>query len=206
MARVTLEQAYPGIEIRPNSRNWWAWLKGTPAECIHMDHALAWMATLVPDVLYLRGKAATRRQPRRPEISLCRPCLFSVVEGELASYSGRIVAFEPDPDLVSQYFFAGTGDFEAVGLQKEVRESIEQRLAQPGQTCQECSRPASWLWFSRDQVETLDDVAAISAAPGDSFCSAHGAEKFCRSLANIPEANLFYMNLPYGDTGAYVWI
>ena len=171
-----------------------------------MDHALDWMATLVPDVLYLRGKAVTRRQPKRPEISLCRPCLFSVVEGELAAYQGHIVAFEPDPDLFSQYFFAGAGDFEAVGLQKDLSEAIEERLAKERKPCEECSRPATWLWFSRDQVASLDDVPAIAAAPGDHFCSQHGAEKFCRALANIPEANVFYMNLPYGDSGAYVWI
>ncbi len=206
MGRVTHEQAYPGIEIRPNSRNWWAWLKGTPAECVHLDHAQDWMATLVPDVLYLRGKAATRRQPKRPEISLCRQCLLGVVEAELAAFHGRLVAFEPDPDSFSQYFFVGAGDFEAAGLQKQVSDAIEQRLGQERGPCEECSRPAKWLWFSREQVESLDNVDAIAAAPGDQLCSIHGAEKFCRALMNIPQANVFYMNLPYGDSGAYVWI
>ena len=26
------------------------------------------------------------------------------------------------------------------------------------------------------------------------------------ALGKIPEANLFYINAPYGDSGAYVWI
>jgi hypothetical protein len=206
LARVTYEQAYPGLAFRPASRNWWAWLKGTPAECVHLDPAQDWMATLVPDVLYLRGKAATRRQPKRPEVSLCRSCLIDVLMEELSTYSGRVVAFEPDPDTFSQYFFVGAPDFEAAGLEREVGAAIERRLTSPAGTCEECSRPAAWLWLSRQQVASLDDVSAIGAAPGDRLCTAHGAARFCRALTAISEANVFYINVPYGDSGAYVWI
>ena len=34
MANISYDQAYPHIQFLPRSRNWWSWLKGTPAECI----------------------------------------------------------------------------------------------------------------------------------------------------------------------------
>ena len=62
MAQVPYETAYPRVEILPSSRNWWAKLKGTAAECIHTRDECAWIAALLPDTLYLRGKRAP--QPR----------------------------------------------------------------------------------------------------------------------------------------------
>jgi hypothetical protein len=206
MTRNLLEESYPGIEFRSSSRNWWAWLKGVPPECVHLDHEQTWMTTLIPDTLYLRGKAAKRRQPARPEVSLCRECLVGVIGGELASYSGGVVAFEPDEGNCSQYFFVGAPDFAAAGLAPDVATAIEKRLQDNVTGCEECSRAATWLWLSRRQVASLDDVAAIGVAPGERLCAIHGATKFCDALAAIREANVFYMNLPYGDAGAYVWI
>jgi hypothetical protein len=206
MSRVSHEEAYPGLIFRPSSRNWWAWLKGVPAECIHLDTEHPWMATLVPDTLYLRGKATSRREPLRPEVSLCRECLLGVIENELESYRGRVVAFEPDAETFTQYFFVGVPDFAAAGLAPEVAAAIEQRLDEKGASCAECPRTATWLWLSREQVASLDDTALIRAAPGDHFCSKHGVQKFCAALEGIAEANVFYMNVPYGDAGAYVWI
>src|ERR1700675_1443383 len=75
LARISHEAAYPEVEFLPSSRNWWAWLKGTPAECIHLNGETSWMATLLPDTLYLQGKRTARREPVRPEVSLCRACL-----------------------------------------------------------------------------------------------------------------------------------
>ncbi len=66
MPRVTLEQAYPGIAFRPRTRNWWAWLTRVPPECVHLETEQGWMAALVPDTLYLRGKAARRSLTQRP--------------------------------------------------------------------------------------------------------------------------------------------
>ena len=206
MARITLEQAYPELAFRPSSRNWWAWLKGLPAECVHLDQEEAWMATLVPDTLYLRGKAAKRREPTRPEISLCRECMLGVIGDELDRYPGRVVAFEPDEKAFTQYFFVGVADFTAAGLAPGVAAAIAQRLESDGSRCAECSRAATWLWFSGQDVTSLDDVAAIGAAPGERLCAAHGARKLCATLEAIAEVNLFYMNLPYGDSGAFVWI
>ncbi|PYU09880.1 MAG: hypothetical protein DMG29_18635, partial [Acidobacteria bacterium] len=116
MPRVTLEQAYPGIAFRPRTRNWWAWLTRVPPECVHLETEQGWMAALVPDTLYLRGKAARRSLTQRPEVSLCRACLVGVLEAELAAYAGRVVAFEPDLDSFSQYFFVAGPDFDAAGL------------------------------------------------------------------------------------------
>ena len=54
------------------------------------------MATLIPDTLYLRGKASHRRRPARPEVSLCLSCLQQQLEKELSSFPGHVIAFEPD--------------------------------------------------------------------------------------------------------------
>jgi len=164
------------------------------------------MAALVPDTLYLRGKAARRSLTQRPEVSLCRACLVGVLEAELAAYAGRVVAFEPDLDSFSQYFFVAGPDFDAAGLLPEVAVAIEQRLRQPNEPCGECSLFATWLWLSREEVASLDEIGAIAAAPGRRLCPAHGAATLCRALKLSAEANLFYVNLPYGEAGAYVWI
>lgn len=206
MARISYEEAYPGIELSQRSRNWWAWLKGTPAECIHLDGDSRWMATLLPDTLYLRGKRALRREPVRPEVSLCRECLLSIAADELAAFPGRVMAFEPDAETFTQYFFVAAPDFEAAGLRPEVAAALANRLAQAAPDCAECARPAKWLWFSRATVGSLDEFEKIAEGAGEWFCAAHGARKLCDAFENIAEANVFYMNLPYGESGAYVWI
>jgi len=208
--RVRHEQAYPGIAFRQRSLNWWARLTRVPAECVHLEAEQPWMATLIPDTLYLRGKASRRRWPARPEVSLCRACLVEVLARELAVYPGGVVAFEPDAETFTQYFFVATPDFEEAGLDPRVATAIEQRLARGNSRdpaeCAVCSGRATWLWLSRQDVASLDDVGSISLAPGARLCSVHGAQRLCRALEAIAEANLFYVNLPYGDAGAYVWI
>jgi hypothetical protein len=206
LARISYDEAYPGIEILPRSRNWWAWLKGTPPECIHLGEECDWIATLLPDTLYLRGKRAQRRDPIRPEITLCRECLARAIGEELESFAGRVVAFEPDAELFTQYFFVAQPDFEAAGLRPEVAQAIAQR-SNPGHTvCEECGQAARWLWFSREQVGGLDEVEKIAESPGEWLCAKHGARNLLAAFERIADANIFYMNLPYGEAGAYVWI
>jgi len=204
--RVTLEQAYPGLAFRPRTRNWWARLTRVPPECVHLEIEHQWMATLVPDTLYLRGKGAPRRASPRPEVSLCRACLLGVLRAELAAYPGRVVAFEPDAESFTQYFFVAAPDFAAAGLLPEVAAAIEQRLAEPRSTCCQCSRRATWLWLAREDVANLDEAGQIAAAMGRRLCAAHGAAALCGSLEASAEANLFYVNVPYGEAGAYLWI
>ncbi len=206
MPRVTLDQAYPGIPFRPRTHNWWARLTRVPAECVHLETEHAWMATLIPDTIYLRGKAAPQCERPRPEVSLCRACLVGTLEAELAGYPGRVVAFEPDGESFSQYFFVAAPDFPAAGLQPAVAQAIERRLAELAGPCGECARPAKWLWLPRQEVASLDDVDSIAAAPGWRLCAAHGAAQLCDALAAPRQANLFYVNVPYGEAGAYVWI
>ena len=201
-----LSLAYPRVEFSRRSRNWWAWLKGMAPECVHLDRHAVWMATLLPDTLYLRGKRSLTRESARPEVSLCRECLIDTVASEFAAFSGNVVAFEPDAETFTQYFFLGIPDFERAGLKPEVSRVIELRLAQRDRTCGPCGQPGSWLWFSREEVASLDEVERIREAPGESFCAEHGSQKLCRAFEKISEANLFYMNLPYGKAGAYVWI
>lgn len=206
LSPISYDEAYPGIEILPRSRNWWAWLKGTPPECIHLGEECGWIVTLLPDTLYLKGKRAQRSEIVRPEITLCRECLESAVATELESFDGRVVGFEPDAALFTQYFFVGQPDFESAGLRPEVAQAIAGRLKQDDAVCSECGLPAKWLWLSREQVPSLDEVRQIAAAPGEWFCAKHGARNLLVAFARIADANIFYMNLPYGEAGAYVWI
>jgi hypothetical protein len=206
MARLALEQAYPGISFRRKSRSWLARLMRWPAECIHLKNGNAWMATFIPDTLYLRGKAAPRRRPARPEVSLCLDCLGELLEPELAAHLGRVVAFEPDGESFTQYFFVGQDDFAVAGLRPEVAAAIEKRVENISGACSECGGRATWLWISRREVSSLDQTERIEESPGAMYCAKHGAAKLCEALGKIDEANLFYVNAPYSDSGAYVWI
>lgn len=206
MPRLTHTEAYPGIEFRPRTINWLSRLIRMPGECAHLEGEPTWMATFLPDTLYLRGKTTALRVPSRPEASLCRECLTQVLEKELAAYSGRAVVFEPDGATVSQYFFVAAPDFDAAGLEPALIETITGRLSRMGPSCQECSRPATWLWFSREAVPHLDANEQMASAVGEYFCAQHGAEHLCRSLCSIQKVNLLYVNAPYGESGAYVWI
>lgn len=177
-----------------------------PAECVHLENGHHWMATFLPDTLYLRGKARLQRNPARPEVSVCLDCLASLLGPELAAFAGRVVAFEPDGETFTQYFFVGHEDFAAAGLRPEVAAAIEARLDRLSGICSECGEQAKWLWISRREVSTLDQTERIEQSPGAVFCAKHGAAKLCASLGEVAEANLFYVNAPYGDSGAYVWI
>jgi hypothetical protein len=202
---ATLEQAYPGISFRWRSRNWWARLTRVPPECIHLEHDFSWMATYSPDTLYLQGKLTKQRRPARPEVSLCRDCLVGELHRELARYPGQVIAFEPDAAVLSQYFFVDRQDFAAAGLRPEVAEAIAGRVEQPLDACDACGAAALWLWIPRAQVDSLDDIGSIASARGAQLCPAHGARRLCDTFATIDEANLMYVNIPYGDAGAYVW-
>jgi hypothetical protein len=206
MVRMTLEDAYPQIAFRPRSRNWWARLMRMPPECVHLEHGGDWMATFIPDTLYLCGKASERRQPARREVSLCRDCLLGELQRELSAHTGRVIAFQPDATLFTQYFYLGTADFQDAGLQPEVAQAIKRRLEQPAGECQTCQRRATWLWFSSEHVPSLDEVGRIAMSAGEEYCAKHGAEKLCAAFKEVSEANLFYVNTPYGDAGAYVWV
>ena len=206
MSQLSHESAYPGIRLLPRSRNWWAWLKGSAPECIHLEQDASWVATLLPDTLYLRGKRVLQRDPARPEIVLCRACLTETLEAELVQYPGRVVAFEPDPEIFTQYFFVAGGDFTAAGLAPDVEAAIEARLAQGFGACAQCAEGATWLWLPRNQVASLDDVEQIGSVEGEPLCSAHGAARLSDAFEDMQQANLFYVNLPYGESGAYLWI
>jgi hypothetical protein len=208
MARMAVEAAYPDILFRAKSRNWWARLTRVPAECQHLETEFAWMATYAPDTIYLRGKGRTRHEPARPEVSLCRACLLGQLEPELIEYEGRVVAFEPDAANFSQYFFVSAEEFDAAGLQPAVSAAIAARLKSRSEACEHegCARRATWLWLSRAEVASLDDFGSIGHAAGQRLCARHGAAKLSAAFVGIPEANLFYVNAPYGESGAYVWI
>jgi len=202
--RVT--EAYPTLSFRSRTLNPLAQLTRSLPECVHLDTEYLWMATFSPDILFLRGKGVPQREKPRPEISVCRACLRSVMEPGLAAHSGRVVAFEPDAANFTQYFFVERDDFGAAGLVPEVGEAIGRRLGKLSGSCEECDHPAHWIWFSRTEVQSLDDIGSISAAPGRTLCSKHGAAQLWTAFEKIGEANLFYVNLPYGEAGAYVWI
>jgi hypothetical protein len=205
-ARAKYEDAYPGLRLLPSSRNLWARLKGVPAECQHLDHETQWIASLVPDTLYLRGKGFVRREPVRPEVTMCRDCLLGVLQRELSNFEGRVMAFEPDPAAFTQYFFVGPHDFDAAGLTPELQSAIRMHLESSLGTCELCSTPATWHWFSREAAPDLADASAIWGTPGLRLCRPHGTRRLIETFEKMPEANIYYMNLPYGDSGVYLWI
>jgi len=59
---------------------------------------------------------------------------------------------------------------------------------------------------TRSAVPSLDEVGRIATAGAEEYCARHGAEKLCAAFAQVPDANLFYVNAPYGEAGAYLWI
>lgn len=206
MSRLSVTESYPGVSFRPRSLRWWARLMRWPAECVHLEHGRPWMATFIPDTLYLRGKPRLRRDPARPEVSVCLDCLSGLLEPELAAYPGRVVAFEPDGENFTQFFFVGREDFAAAGLRPEVAAAIASRLEKLQGACSDCGAPAKWLWISRREVSNLDQTERIENSSGALLCAKHGAAKLREALGHVEEANLFYVNAPYGDAGAYVWI
>jgi hypothetical protein len=203
--RIQVETTYPGIHFLPHSRGWYWRLRGFPPECEHLQGDPKWMAALQPDVLYVRGKAAKRRDPARPEASLCRDCLLHVLSNEIATHEGKVVAFEPDPANFSQYFYVGAEDNDAAGVTPELAAVIEQRLDKLPARCHRCSASAAWLWFTREEIVSLEETEKIQAATGEALCPNHAAQQMRAMLERIAEANIFYINLPYGASGAYLW-
>ncbi len=176
MARLPLDQAYPGISFRPRSRNWLARLMRWPAECVHLEAGHAWMATFIPDTLYLRGKPSPRRDPTRPEVSLCLDCLTGLLEPELAAFPGRVVAFEPDPESFTQYFFVERNDFAAAGLRPEVAGAIEKRVENINGECSDCG--------AAGQVAV--DLAARSVQPRSDRTHRNFARRACFAPGTAP--------------------
>ncbi len=163
------------------------------------------MATLLPDVVFLNGKSERRRAALRPEISVCRECLLEIVTPEMAAFEGRVVAFEPSRSF-TQYFFVAQPEFDPAGMTTEVAAAVGKRLEWSGGQCAECARQAKWLWISRAEVPSLDEPERIAEAKGEMLCAAHGAQRVREAFEKIKEARLTYVNLPYGEAGAYVWI
>jgi hypothetical protein len=206
--RAALARAYPGITFRPHTLGWLARFMRAPAECTHLETEHAWMAGLVPDAVWLKGKARAVRHPPRLETSLCRACLLAVLEPELARYEGRVIFFEPDPENLTQYFFVSAEHFDDAYLQKEVARALKLRLAdRERHHCAQprCPAAAKWLWFSAREVASLEEAALIEAAQGRRFCARHGAAQLAECFRSIAQANLEYVNLPYGESGAYLW-
>lgn len=209
MSRLTIAQAYPDLSFRWRTANWLSRLIRMPAECFHLETSASWMATFLPDNLFLQGKNVKLREPRRPEVSLCRNCFTKVFEREAALYTGRVIAFEPDPESVTQYFFVATDDLDAAGVDPALAHALVERLAPEkgsAKSCQDCQRPATWLWFSRACVPNLDAFEQIQTVAGEHFCATHGAQRVARALTSLDHVNLFYVNAPYDDEGAYLWI
>lgn len=209
MSRLSIRQAYPDLSFRWRSANWVSRLIRMPAECIHLESHSPWMATFLPDNLFLQGRNVKLRDPRRPEVSLCRECFAKVFEKEVSAYTGRVVGFEPDPESVTQYFFVAAPDFKRAGVEPALIDALGTRLAEDtpaAAPCQDCGQPATWLWFSRARVANLDASDQIRAAAPEHFCATHGAQTACSALTSVEHANFFYVNAPYGEGGAYLWI
>ncbi|MGB6875897.1 MAG: hypothetical protein WBD87_07660 [Candidatus Acidiferrales bacterium] len=209
MSRLSIQEAYPELSFRWRTANWLSRLIRMPAECEHLEGHSPWMATFLPDNLFLRGKNVKLREPRRPEVSLCRDCFAKVFEKEVSLYPGSVVAFEPDPESVTQYFFVAAPDFDAAGVEPALSQAVGARLSRDvdnSKSCQDCERSATWLWFPRGRAPNLDAAEQIREVAGEHFCATHGVHTLCSALTSIEHVNLFYVNAPYGEGGAYLWI
>jgi hypothetical protein len=166
------------------------------------------MTTYAPDTLYLRGQPRLVCEPARPEVSVCRECLLGHFRPALEEWNGKLLALEPPVEGMAQYFYLAQTDFEAAGLLSEVAGAISARLGALRGECsvEACRRPARWLWLSRLEIPALENVAALRQSPGALYCARHGAARLCDHFAGMEQANLEYLNLPYGDSGAFLWI
>ncbi len=146
------------------------------------------------------------RADPRPDVSLCRDCALEFLERELSAFRGRVIAFEPDGENVTQYFFVPRDDFQSAGLVPELSEA----LRPPHRAAQRFVR----IMF---RSRAMDVVSAKRGAKsrrfrqrlfreGRQLCAKHGAEQLCAALEKIEQCNLLYVNIPSGEAGAYVWI
>jgi hypothetical protein len=99
----------------------------------------------------------------------------------------------------------GTEDNNASGVTPELAAVIEQRLAKLPSSCHRCSASAAWLWFTRDEIVSLEETDKILAAQGEALCPNHAAQQMREMFERIAEANIFYINVPYGSAGAFLW-
>ena len=205
MARLTVDQAYPGISIRPRSRRLWARLMRWPAECIHLENGHHWMATFIPDTLYLRGKARPRREPARPEVSVCFDCLAGLLEPELAACPSRVVAFEPDGETFHAIFFPGQGGFRRCGPAFRSGRRDPDAPRRTGRRVQRLRQAGNLaVDFAAGSFQPRPDGANSKPRPGRFFAPSTEPRNCARPWDNCEEANLFYVNAPYGESGAYI--
>ena len=143
------------------------------------------------------GPAGNHTVPRVPgERGACGSGIVRGARGGVRTGSGTFHAV----------FFCGAGGFRGSGTAAGSGAGDCCAAERSATVCGECGFPAKWLWFSREQVPSLDEVEKIAAAPGEWYCAKHGARNLLAAFARIADANIFYMNLPYGEAGAYVWI
>ena len=102
-------------------------------------------------------------------LRLLRLRLAVLLEPELAASPSGVVAFEPDGENFTQYFFLGRDDFAAAGLRSEVAAAILTRLEELQGACSDCGKPATWLWISRREVSNLDQTERIAASRPERF-------------------------------------
>ncbi len=167
-------------------------------------------ATLLPDTLYLRGKRVvqSRASPARNR------SVPHLLDEYLVRRTRRISAASsspssPTPRSCHAIFFRRAKRIsQPAGLAPDVAAAIEKRLAR--RIWRVCTMFDRWqLGFGCRETKWQASMKSNRSAtrPGRaSLCAAHGAAKLCEAFEDIPEANLFYMNLPYGEAGAYLWI
>ncbi len=170
--------------------------------------ALVKLATPEPESLSLSGflsdwpnQASSALARVETVRALRRPGGEAAAQQRAEEVLGRVTLIEMDSPILEAAALV-----DPAGLRSEVSAAIAQRLAERGAACEACSCSAAWLWLSRGDVPSLDDTERVAAAPGKRLCATHGARTLCRALAAFPDVNLFYINAPYGEAGAYVWI
>ena len=56
-----------------------------------------------------------------------------------------------------------------------------------------------------EEIVSLEETEKIQAATGEALCPNHAAQQMRIMLERIAEANIFYINVPYGAIGAFLW-
>lgn len=197
-------EVYAVLPLELPPRSWWRpWARG-PARCAHLDSAARARIQLRPDRVWLHepAQAVALREAMRPPIEVCVECLLKLLENEIKTFGGRVIAFEPAENF-SQYVFIEQQHLGDIGLGPEDLIHCQSLVAEPLGGCQTCASEARLLWVKRGS--TTENRALITYRGGRGYyCLPHGAALLVTHLRERLRAPLAYFNLPYGERGVYI--
>ena len=202
-------EVYPALPLRLARHLWWSRFSRdrgqAVAHCAHLDASAAAPVQLKPDWvwLYRQPKPLAVRQPARPPIDVCVDCLLALLASELASYRGRVIAFEPATEGFTHYVFIEQQHLGDVGLGPEDLIHCQSLVAEPLGGCQTCASEAHFLWVKRGSTTESRQLITYRGGRGY-YCLTHGAEVLLAHLRERVCGPLAHFNFPYGERGVYI--